>query len=129
MMHSRVQMLESQVVERMSPRVPQADLSAGCMLRPTTMDLLDCWTGSPGVLAVLSFQMCGGSRGAYRAPAVATAMVGGGMWAGELGGIAFCGSLLSVLIHTSCCGLLLIASKGSGCEKGAPGLCLAQMLV
>jgi hypothetical protein len=55
MMHSRVQMLESQVVERMSPRVPQADLRAGCILRPTTMDLLDFWTGSLGVLAVLSY--------------------------------------------------------------------------
>lgn len=68
-MHSRVQMLESQVVERMSPRVPQADLRAGCILRPTTMDLLDFWTGSLGVLAVLSYpSRCVGAAGEHTGP-------------------------------------------------------------
>lgn len=45
------------------------------MLRPTTMDLLNFRTGSPGVLAVLSFQVPGDSRGAYQAPVIATAVV------------------------------------------------------
>lgn len=75
-------MLESQVVEKMSPRVPQADLSAGCMLRPTTVDLLNFRTGSPGVLAVLSFQVPGDSRGAYKAPVIATAVVYRDVWEG-----------------------------------------------
>lgn len=38
-MYSRVQMLETQAGEGMSPRVPQAVLSAGCILGLTAMDL------------------------------------------------------------------------------------------
>lgn len=38
-MYSRVQMLETQVGEGTSPRVPQAVLSTGCMLTLTAMDL------------------------------------------------------------------------------------------
>lgn len=58
-MYSRVQMLETQVGERMSPRVPQVDLSAGCWPDHYGLFSSSLGTGSPGVLAAPSFQVCG----------------------------------------------------------------------